>query len=80
MALPHPCTTDVVYSAMRKLALQQQQESARAAAAAPVAEAEVVDGEEAEGATGSMRITALSVSPSAVQRGSSAGQSAARAV
>ncbi|KAL4433586.1 hypothetical protein ABPG75_000027 [Micractinium tetrahymenae] len=43
--------TDVVYSAMRKLALQQQQESATAAMAAPVADVEVVDGEEAEGAT-----------------------------
>ncbi len=50
---PYPTTADVVYSAMRKLALQQQEESAHAAAAAaPVAEAEVMDGEDAEGATG----------------------------
>lgn len=45
---------DVVYSAMRKLALQRQQDSVDAAAAeAPAVDAaEVVDGEEAEGATG----------------------------
>lgn len=48
--------TDVVYGAMRKLALQQQQDSADAAAAAaaasPALDAEIVDGDEAEGATG----------------------------
>ncbi|PSC74602.1 Eukaryotic translation initiation factor 3 subunit C [Micractinium conductrix] len=43
--------TDVVYSAMRKLALQQAQESAQAQEPAPAAEAEVMDGEEVEGAT-----------------------------
>lgn len=37
---------------MRKLALLQQQASAEAAAAAPAEGAEIIDGEEAEGATG----------------------------
>jgi hypothetical protein len=37
---------------MRKLALLQQQASAEAAAAAPTEDAEIIDGEEAEGATG----------------------------
>ena len=47
--------TDVVYTAMRKLALQRQAESAAAEAAAPadgLLDGELVDGEEAEGATG----------------------------
>ncbi|KAI7845552.1 hypothetical protein COHA_000843 [Chlorella ohadii] len=44
--------TDVVYAAMRKLALQRQQDSAEAPEApTPALDAEVVDGEEAEGAT-----------------------------
>lgn len=44
---------DVVYAAMRKLALQRQQDSAEAPEApTPALDAEVVDGEEAEGATG----------------------------
>ncbi len=45
-------TADVVYSAMRKLALQRQQDSADAAAASPTLDGEVVEGDEAEGATG----------------------------
>ena len=47
--------TDVVYTAMRKLALQRQAESAAAEAAAPAdgpLDGELMDGEEAEGATG----------------------------
>ena len=57
---PHPPLADVVYSAMRKLAIIQQQEdaAAAAAAAAPTGDEGMADGEdggdgaEAEGATG----------------------------
>lgn len=46
-------SADVVYAAMRKLALQRQQDSAEAPEGpTPALDAEVVDGEEAEGATG----------------------------
>ena len=49
-------SADVVYAAMRKLALQRQQDSAEAPEVpTPALEAEVVDGEEAEGATGEHR-------------------------